>query len=176
MFNKSSEPQQTSAGQPQAAADPGRTPGKAPVKTPGMPSIISADLKIVGDLHCAGDIQVEGRVEGDIKSETVTVGEGAQVSGSIYADTVRVSGSVTGQIEASAVTLAKSANVSGAIIHETLSIEAGAHLEGNCRRMQAAKPATVEAKVSELKPPTIREGAGTASGVPGGSVAKPAAN
>ncbi len=171
MFNKSNEPQQTAASQPQAAGNP----GKAPVRTPGMPSIISADLKVVGDLQCVGDIQIEGRVEGDIKSETVTVGEGAEVSGSIYANTVRVSGSVKGQIEASSVILAKSAKVSGDVIHETLSIEAGAQLEGNCRRIQAAKPATGEAKVSELKP-AVRDGVGTAPVGPSESVAKPAAN
>ena len=175
MFNKSNEPQQTAASQPQAAGDPGKTTAKATGKTPGMPSIISADLKVVGDLQCVGDIQIEGRVEGDIKSETVTVGEGAEVSGSIYANTVRVSGSVKGQIEANAVVLAKSAKVSGDVIHETLSIEAGAQLEGNCRRIQSAKAAVGETKVSELKPP-VRESAGIPPGGPSGSVAKPVAN
>jgi hypothetical protein len=63
------------------------------------------------------------------------------------------------------------------VIHETLSIEAGAHLEGNCRRLQTSKPAVGEAKVSELKP-AAREGSGpTASGTGASeSVAKPAAS
>jgi len=120
-------------------------------KAAGMPSIISVDLKVIGDLHCAGDIQIEGTVEGDIKSQTVTVGEGAHVSGSIYGDTVRVSGNVTGQIEAKSVTLAKTAEVTGDVVHETLSIEAGAHLEGMCKRIQSGKKSAGDSKVADLK-------------------------
>ena len=150
-------------------------------KAAGMPSIISVDLKVIGDLHCAGDIQIEGAVEGDIKSQTVTVGEGAQVSGSIFGDTVRVSGNVTGQIEAKSVTLAKTAEVTGDVVHETLSIEAGAHLEGMCRRIQAVgKKAAGDSKVSGLKGARADTSAAAASLASGkaseNGAEKPAAN
>lgn len=147
MFNKGSESDYSgSESMSRPASQPSASRGS------GMPSIISADLRVVGDLHCAGDIQIEGTVEGDIKSQTVTVGEGAQVSGSIYGQTVRVSGNVKGQIEAKSVTLAKTAEVTGDLVHETLSIEAGAHLEGMCRRLQAdSKKPAGETKISDLK-------------------------
>ena len=150
MFNKTSDMQPAPASQPMPARDP--------VKTPGMPSIISRDLKIVGNLQCAGEIQIEGAVEGDIRSQSVTVGETAQVSGSIHAETVRVSGAVQGEIEANSVILEKSAKVRGDVIHQTLTIEAGAFLEGNCRRLQSDKRVSAEAKVTDLKP-APREGA-----------------
>lgn len=163
MFNKGNESDYSSSDSfSSLASQPTANKGS------GMPSIISTDLKVVGDLHCAGDIQIEGTVEGDIKSQTVTVGEGAQVSGSIYGQTVRVSGNVKGQIEAKSVTLAKSAQVTGDVVHETLSIEAGAHLEGMCRRLQSdAKKAAGESKVSDLKTPhqgPTATGASLASG------------
>ena len=60
----------------------------------GVPSIISADLTIVGDLKSSGDIQVDGTVEGDIDSRTLTVGEGVTVKGSIVSETVRFSGNI----------------------------------------------------------------------------------
>jgi tetratricopeptide (TPR) repeat protein len=44
----------------------------------------------VGDLHCAGDVQVEGKVEGAIQSKSVAVGEGANVSGAINLDAEKV--------------------------------------------------------------------------------------
>ena len=144
MFNKTSEIQTTPTSQPQ--------PAREPVKSSGMPSIISADLKVIGNLQCAGDIQIEGTVEGDIHSQSVTVGEGAHVSGSIHGDTVRVSGAVQGEIEANSVTLAKSARVNGDVIHKILSIEAGAFLEGNCRRMSSEPKAVGNVKVTDLKP------------------------
>jgi cytoskeletal protein CcmA (bactofilin family) len=47
----------------------------------GAPSIIGRDLKIKGDLICNGDIQIDGEVEGDVQSSTLTIGEGANVRG-----------------------------------------------------------------------------------------------
>jgi cytoskeletal protein CcmA (bactofilin family) len=164
MFNKGSESDYSSS---ESLSTPASPPSPSAGRGSGMPSIISADLKVVGDLHCAGDIQIEGTVDGDIKSQTVTVGEGANVSGSIYGQTVRVSGNVKGQIEAKSVTLAKTAQVTGDVVHETLSIEAGAHLEGMCRRLQpdSKKPAG-DSKVSDLK--TSHQGA-TSTGLASGS-------
>ncbi len=147
MFNKGSESDFSGS---ESMSSPSSQPSAS--KGSGMPSIISADLKVIGDLHCAGDIQIEGTVEGDIKSQTVTVGEGALVSGSVYGQTVRVSGNVKGQIEAQSVTLAKTAKVTGDVVHETLSIEAGAQLEGMCRRLQPdSKKSAGDSKVSDLK-------------------------
>lgn len=109
---------------------------------PAAPSIVSRDLKVVGDLHSDGEIHVDGSVEGDIKSTVLLVGDGAAVTGEITADSVRVLGSVTGQIKARSVYLAKSARVDGDIVHEDLAVEKGAFLEGHCRRMDSAKTAT----------------------------------
>jgi len=134
MFTQGSKSADTSA--------PTAPSGAAP--NSGEPSVISADLKIVGDLHCAGDVQIKGTVEGDIRSRTVTVGEGAQVTGAIYGQAVHVSGSVTGQIEAPTVTVARSGRIEGDVVHESLAVEAGAHLVGSCRRLEskAAKSQT----------------------------------
>lgn len=129
-----------------------------------MPSIISADLKVTGDLVSDGDIQVDGVIEGDIQSRTVTVGEAAHVKGSIAADTVRVCGAVTGQVKGTSVTLAKTAKVVGDIMHQTLAIEPGAFLEGHCRRLEQAS----DAKVSLVKD---KPAAAVASGPLGGGVA-----
>lgn len=120
-------------------------------RSSGETSVISDDLKVIGDLVSSGDIQIKGVVEGDIKSRSVTVGEGAQVKGAISADTVHISGAITGQVEAPTVTIAKTAKIDGDIIHLTLSIEAGAHMEGNCRRLETKKSVDT-ASVAPLKP------------------------
>ena len=105
-----------------------------PVK-PAPPSLISGDLKIVGDLHSEGEIQVDGMVEGDIRTNSLLVGETADIKGEIVADTVRVHGRINGQIKARAVLLSKTAHVVGDIMHEDLAIETGAFLEGHCKRI-----------------------------------------
>lgn len=121
------------------------------VKRGGEVSIISADLKIVGNLHSDGEIQVDGTVEGDIKSRALTVGERAQIQGSISADTIRICGTISGKVDAATVKIAKTANVSSDINYQTLSIEDGAVLEGTIRRVDADKLAGTS-KVSTLKP------------------------
>ncbi|MFP6741614.1 MAG: polymer-forming cytoskeletal protein [Alphaproteobacteria bacterium] len=130
------------------------------------PSIISVDMKVVGNLNSGGDIQIDGAVEGDIKSRTVTVGESANISGSISADSVNVRGRVSGKIIADAVRIAKSANVQGDISYKTLAIEEEAVLDGQVRRMDAArpvvaqdaKPAVGSAKVEPLKTAQVSGG------------------
>ncbi|WP_243644709.1 bactofilin family protein [Varunaivibrio sulfuroxidans] len=103
---------------------------------PSVPSIISTDLKITGDLVSAGEIQIDGTILGDIRSRVLLVGEQAQITGEIIADTVRVHGTVNGQIKAKTVNLAKNAHVVGDILHENLSIEKGAFLEGHITRLE----------------------------------------
>ena len=158
MFTQGSKPPDTEAQTEPTDAGP----------RDGEPSVISADLKVVGDLHCAGDIQIKGTVEGDIKSRSVTVGEGAHVQGSIYGDSVHVSGSVKGYIEAPAVTVAKSAKILGDIVHDSLAVEAGAFLEGQCRRLDAKK-ADEKPGVSALKTDALGEAGAAVKRAAGGS-------
>jgi cytoskeletal protein CcmA (bactofilin family) len=93
--------------------------GARPTPRSASPSIISSDLKILGDLISAGDLQVDGIVEGDIQSRSLTIGEGAVV-------------------KASTVTLDRTAKVVGDIIHQILAIEPGAFLEGHVRHSDPA--------------------------------------
>jgi cytoskeletal protein CcmA (bactofilin family) len=100
-------------------------------------SLISSELKIVGNLNSGGDLRIDGTVEGDITSRTLVIGEGAKVDGSISAETVRISGTVSGHIKATNVAIARAARVSGDITYGTLSVEEGGVLEGQCRRGEA---------------------------------------
>ena len=106
-----------------------------PVPVPAPPSIISRDLSIVGDLLSDGEILIDGKVNGDIRTRILIVGESAKVKGEIVAETCHVLGRVDGQIKAKVVKLADTAHVVGDILHEDLSIETGAFLEGHCKRM-----------------------------------------
>ena len=105
----------------------------------GAQSIISRDLKIKGDLICNGDIHIDGEVEGDVQSRSITIGEGADVRGSISSDTIRVCGSVNGQVKGQSVVLAKTAKLVGDVVHQTLAVEPGAFFEGQCRRINGTQ-------------------------------------
>ena len=105
----------------------------------GVPSIISADMKIVGLLESAGDVQIDGTIEGDVTSRTLTVTDAATVRGSISAETIRIAGTVAGGITGKSVTLTRTARVEGDIVHQALAIESGANFEGLCKRMSAER-------------------------------------
>ena len=102
---------------------------------PQVPSIISANLKIVGNLVSDGDVQVDGLIEGDVHSRSLTVSENASIHGQVEADTVRIHGTVDGQIKAINVAMGPTARVVGDVIHTNLVIESGAFLEGHCKRL-----------------------------------------
>ncbi len=129
-----------------------------PVVRSSPPSIISADLKIVGDLSSDGEIQVDGTIDGDIRTKSLLVGETADIKGEIVADSVHVHGAVNGQIKSRSVNLAKTAHVVGDVLHEDLSIETGAFLEGHCKRM-ANKTEANEGNINILGKGDDRKGA-----------------
>lgn len=167
MFSKGSK---TGSETTPSASLPPREKAPTKVAAAAVPSIISGDLKITGNLESSGDIQVDGVVKGDISSRTLTVGEEADVDGSISADSVRVCGHVKGEIKSTSVILAKTAKVEGDIAHESLAIEAGAYIEGNIRRLEPDSGSD-ESKVSVIKPVSEEPKAATETVVQ----AKPAA-
>ena len=134
-----------------------------PVK-PAPPSLISRDLKVIGNLKSDGEIQIDGSIEGDVGSKTLLIGESAHIKGEVVADSVVVQGTVNGQIKARSVKLAKSAHVVGDIMHQDLSIETGAFLEGHCRRIEEEQPPKLKwpAVSPERKPEKINTDGSTA--------------
>lgn len=146
MFSRKKDKEtETSAAQIVAPA------AAAPVKRTGprtAPSIISNDLVVHGNLTATGDIQVDGTIEGDIRSQSLTIGEKASITGEIVADDIVIRGRVIGTIRGRRVQLSSTCHVEGDILHEALAVETGAFFEGNCRhsddpigQASAAKPA-----------------------------------
>lgn len=119
----------------------------APTKS--VPSIISADLSITGDLVSQGEIQVDGTIEGDIECRSLVIGINGSVTGEVTADDVRIHGSVSGQVRAKSVYLASTSHMVGDIIHESLAIEPGAFMEGHCRRLQDVSATTANLRLAD---------------------------
>jgi cytoskeletal protein CcmA (bactofilin family) len=103
------------------------------MKPAGVPSIISADVVMRGNINAAGEVQFDGTLEGDIHASSLIIGEKASVKGEVVCENVTVRGRVEGGIRAKSVSLAATAHIQGDILHSSLSVESGAHFEGNCR-------------------------------------------
>ena len=141
MFTKTKDatPESTTASAAAATPpppSPAQTQPQAQQKRAGIrsaPSIISADVVVTGTLSSTGDMQVDGRVEGDVHSAALVVGEKATIQGEVMADEVTVRGRIEGSIRARKVLLCSTCHVEGNILHEAFAVEAGAFFEGNCR-------------------------------------------
>lgn len=141
MFGKGSKGKSENLPVPQSQ----RRLGKA------APSIISSDLVIVGTLTSTGDVHIDGRVDGDIRSGSTTLGEKASFEGDIVAEDVTIRGRVKGTIRARKVALSSTSHVEGTVLHEALAVEVGAFFEGNCHH--SADPlADVVAKPEPQRP------------------------
>ena len=140
-------------------AVPGSLQSKRLVRTSAAPSIISADLTITGTLTSTGDIQIDGRVEGDVQSAGLVIGDKAFIHGDVMAEEVTIRGRVQGSVRARKVLLASTCHVEGNILHEAFAVETGAYFEGNCRH--ADNPLAEEAP---RKTPEFR-----AAGAPAGT-------
>ncbi|WP_372857503.1 polymer-forming cytoskeletal protein [Pseudoalteromonas sp.] len=98
------------------------------------PSIISDDVRITGSLVSQGEVQLDGRIDGDIKAEHLVIGTSGVVEGIVEASSVIVKGKIIGSLNASEVKIENNAHVHGDIFHDTLSIEAGAIIEGSLKQ------------------------------------------
>jgi cytoskeletal protein CcmA (bactofilin family) len=99
-----------------------------------VPSVISADMHVLGNIISEGALDIDGKIEGNIKCHTATIRPNGRVLGDIEAQQIHVHGNIEGVIKSKAVALYASANVQGTIMHESLTIEQGAVVDGKFKR------------------------------------------
>lgn len=135
--------------------------GKSSAPAVGVVSIIGSDVRIVGDIITDGEMQIDGRVEGDITCKNLIIGPTAHIVGEIKAQRVRIHGEVSGKLSADHITIGRTGHVTGDIQHDSLEIESGAQVEGHFLRKDHApaveqvalpKPGNGTAIAMEAKP------------------------
>ena len=94
-------------------------------------SIIGKGAIFKGKISNASTIEINGRVEADIKFGKVTVGKQACLAGSIVSELVVISGNYQGKIKADSVWLTDSSVITGEINYKSLQMDRGAAL--NCK-------------------------------------------
>ena len=133
MFNKTN----SSSANASAAADTPSSKKPNPTRSATVPSILGSDLIITGDIKTDGDIQIDGRLDGNLNAGNVTIGEQGVVNGKIISKSLHVRGKVTGKVNATSVELADTANVQADLTQDQLMIANGAFFDGKCTRKSA---------------------------------------
>lgn len=100
------------------------------------PSVIAEGMHVLGNIISDGALDIDGKIEGNVRGESVTVRPNGVIRGDVVADMVHVHGQVNGLIKARSVMLYADAKVVGTIMHESLKIEDGAFVDGKFKRTE----------------------------------------
>ena len=105
--------------------------------TAGSITLISKSTEVVGDIHFSGNLEVEGRVKGNIIAEEgsdarVRVQDKGVVEGEINVPTVVINGHIKGDVHSSKhVELAAKAMVQGNVHYHMIEMVKGSQVNGN---------------------------------------------
>lgn len=100
-------------------------------------TLISRATKVVGDLHFTGELQVEGKIVGNIladdaKDAKVVIADTGLIEGEIRAPLVIVNGKVVGNIYSSKhLELAAKGIVTGTVNYHSIEVVKGAQVNGS---------------------------------------------
>ena len=110
-------------------------------------SIIGRGAIFKGKISNATTIEINGRVDADIKSDKVTLGKNATLEGSITSELVVISGNYQGKIKADSVWLTDTSVITGEINYKSLQMDRGAAL--NCKIIHNWDERKIKAKKAE---------------------------
>jgi len=164
MWNKDNQPEVPG----QSPAKDSRIPG-APLSTPlnaappaARPNVpagrtlacLGASIVVKGEITSEEDLQIDGRVEGNIsmRGNRLTVGRGAQLNSEINAREVIVYGNASGNLRArDRVEIKKDGQVIGDITTARISIEDGAYFKGHIE-IERSQPSSQASRETEQIP------------------------
>ncbi len=98
-------------------------------------NIVGEKTIVEGNIETSGNIRVEGKVIGNVKTKSkIVLGQSCHVKGIVVAQNAEISGEVDGAIEiADVLILRPTAVINGDILTNKLIIESGAAFNGGCK-------------------------------------------
>lgn len=103
-------------------------------KTISVPSIISDNAKLKGNIVSEGIVHIDGQLSGDIECEELVIGIKGQIKGKVNTKRFFVYGVFDGVADVDSLFIAKTAKLKGDVCHNSIAIEPGAYIDGRCLR------------------------------------------
>ncbi len=110
--------------------------GKEIVLSKNNTSIISKGLVLKGNLVSDGLLEVEGKINGNVKGNEITIRETGSVSGKIIANVLNIKGNFEGIIKSQKINISGKATIKGTLEYVALCVEDGASIIGDLKRME----------------------------------------
>jgi cytoskeletal protein CcmA (bactofilin family) len=105
-------------------------------KQPPIKSLVAQGTRILGDVHFADGMRIDGEVVGDIRAgaeqpSILVISESARVEGAIHADHVIINGQVVGPVHAAELLeLQPKARITGNVHYKALEMHQGGMIAG----------------------------------------------
>lgn len=118
-------------------------------------TLISRATKVTGDLYFTGELQLEGKVTGNIiaedeKDAKLVIADTGIVEGEIRAPVVIVNGKVLGNIHSSKhLELAAKGNVTGTVHYHSIEMVKGAQVNGSMVNKQQESASVLEIAIAK---------------------------
>jgi len=96
-------------------------------------SILGPTIRFKGELSCADELVIHGKVEGTItRTQRLTIGREGSIHANIEAAQVIIEGNIEGNVRADkSVSVTETATMTGNIAAPTVAIQQGARFNGN---------------------------------------------
>ncbi|MEN9340703.1 MAG: hypothetical protein RJA32_506 [Pseudomonadota bacterium] len=98
------------------------------------PSIISEGFEFTGDMKSGGSITVDGTFKGNLSVQTLLIGAGGYVDGTVTADSINVKGKLSGTVSCRDLVIGGRATVDGALSYSSITIQRGGTIKGDLKR------------------------------------------
>jgi cytoskeletal protein CcmA (bactofilin family) len=98
------------------------------------PSIISEGFEFTGDMKSGGSITVDGTFKGNLSVQTLLIGAGGFVDGTVTADSINVKGKLSGTVSCRDLVIGGRATVDGALNYSSITIQRGGTIKGDLKR------------------------------------------
>jgi cytoskeletal protein CcmA (bactofilin family) len=102
--------------------------------TPLKPSIISEGFEFTGDMKSGGSITVDGTFKGNLSVQTLLIGSGGYVDGTVTADSINIKGVLSGVVSCRDLVIGGRATVDGSITYSSITIQRGGTIKGDLKR------------------------------------------
>jgi cytoskeletal protein CcmA (bactofilin family) len=100
-------------------------------------SVIGAGIAITGNIEASVDLQIQGKISGDVRCATLLLGEGSEIRGNVVAERVRVSGLVEGSIDTKDLAVEAPARIKGDVTYSRIKIANGGVVDGQMNYKRA---------------------------------------
>ena len=98
-----------------------------------------------GEIHCKGEIEIAGKVKGNISAKCLRILETGKVTGQVNAEKVEILGCMIGNTDSSTVYVGEKGVVRGDLKFETnLSVAEGADILGHVQKTKKDKAKKVD--------------------------------